>query len=125
MARILVAEDDDAVRAFVSRALMIDGHEIETAEDGAAALDVLKEDEHFDMLLSDVKMPVMDGIALALNVARDHPHIPILLMTGYADQRERANGMEEIIKDVVQKPFTLAQIRGAVADVLADQKNAA
>ena len=81
MARLLIAEDDEAVRAFVSRALMIDGHDVVTAEDGANALDILAEDNKFDLLLSDIKMPVMDGIALALNVARDHDHLPILLMT--------------------------------------------
>ncbi|MEP3232457.1 MAG: response regulator [Hyphomicrobiales bacterium] len=118
MARLLIAEDDEAVRAFVSRALMIDGHEVVTAEDGANALDVLAEDSKFDLLLSDIKMPVMDGIALALNVARDHDHLPILLMTGYADQRERADGLEKIVIDVVQKPFSLADIREAVKKAL-------
>ncbi|MEM8794537.1 MAG: response regulator [Pseudomonadota bacterium] len=114
MTKILIAEDDESVRAFVSRALMIDGHTVTTAEDGSEALDVLSEDSDFDLLLSDIKMPVMDGIALALNVARDHPDVPILLMTGYADQRERADGLEQIVVDVVQKPFSLADIRAAV-----------
>ena len=118
MARLLIAEDDEAVRAFVSRALMIDGHDVTTAEDGANALDVLAEDNKFDLLLSDIKMPVMDGIALALNVARDHDHLPILLMTGYADQRERADGLDKIVIDVVQKPFSLAEIREAVKQAL-------
>ena len=118
MARLLIAEDDEAVRAFVSRALMIDGHDVTTAEDGADALDMLAEDNKFDLLLSDIKMPVMDGIALALNVARDHNHLPILLMTGYADQRERADGLEKIVIDVVQKPFSLADIREAVKNAL-------
>jgi len=114
MARLLIAEDDEAVRAFVSRALMIDGHEVVTAEDGAEALDILAEDSDFELLLSDIKMPVMDGITLALNVARDYDHVPILLMTGYADQRERADGLDKIVIDVVQKPFSLAEIREAV-----------
>ena len=118
MARILIAEDDEAVRTFVSRSLMIDGHEIITAEDGSDALGVLSHDDKFDILLSDIKMPVMDGIALTLNVARDHPHISILLMTGYADQRERADGLDEIVEDVVLKPFSLAQIREAVNDTI-------
>lgn len=123
MARILIAEDDEAVRAFVSRALELDGHNAKTAEDGAEALDVLAQDQDFDLLLSDIKMPVMDGIALALNARRDYPDIPILLMTGYADQRERANGLDQIVEDVVQKPFSLADIRTAVADVLTGKPN--
>lgn len=118
MARILLVEDDDAVRTFVSRALMIDNHDVITAENGADALGILNEDDRFDLLVSDIKMPVMDGIALALNVARDHPYLSILLMTGYADQRERADGLDKIVEDVVLKPFSLAQIREAVSDTL-------
>lgn len=125
MARILIAEDDEAVRTFVSRSLMIDGHEIITAEDGSDALGVLSHDDKFDILLSDIKMPVMDGIALTLNVARDHPHISILLMTGYADQRERADGLDAIVEDVVLKPFSLAQIREAVSDTIEKNSQAA
>lgn len=120
MAHILLTEDDDAVRAFVARALEMDGHSVTAACDGAEASEVLHErDGDFDLLLSDIKMPVMDGIALSLNVARDWPSLPILLMTGYADQRERAFGLDELVEDVVSKPFSLAEIRAAVGRVLA------
>jgi DNA-binding response OmpR family regulator len=63
-------------------------------------------------------MPVMDGIALALATARDHPAMTILLMTGYADQRERASGLNLLIHDVITKPFTLATIRAAIQEAL-------
>jgi CheY-like chemotaxis protein len=120
MARILLAEDDDSVRAFVRRALELDGHSVMAVEDGAIALETLEEDGGgFDLLVSDIKMPIMDGIALALNVARDKPNLPILLMTGYADQRERAHGLDQIVRDVVSKPFTLAEIRRVVSATLA------
>jgi len=120
MARILLAEDDDSVRAFVKRALELDGNAVVAVEDGATALEVVGSDPGgFDLLVSDIKMPVMDGIALALNVARDKPDLPILLMTGYADQRERAHGLDQIVRDVVLKPFTLADIRRVVAHTLA------
>src|SRR3979411_374676 len=120
MARILIAEDEDAVRRLVARALLRDGHDVMTAIDGAAALDVLVH-EHgaFELLLTDIRMPLMDGIALALATARDHPDITILLMTGYADQRERASGLNTLIHDVITKPFTLATIRAAVTTALA------
>ena len=61
----------------------------------------------------------MDGIALALATARDYPQVTILLMTAYADQRERASNLEALIHDVILKPFTLAEIKAAVADALA------
>ena len=119
MARILLAEDDEALRALCARALRMDGHEIATACDGAEALDVIvRDDASFDLLLTDIRMPIMDGIALALTVARDFPAVTILLMTGYADQRERANGLDALIHDVITKPFTLAALRAAVREAL-------
>ena len=79
------------MRSLVARAIAMDGHETVTAEDGAEALDILtREHGAFDLLLTDIQMPVMDGIALALSAARDFPDLVILLMTGYAAQRERA-----------------------------------
>ncbi|WP_441278553.1 response regulator [Tardiphaga sp. 172_B4_N1_3] len=120
MARILIADDEESMRLLVGRAIAMDGHEIVTAEDGAEALEILTEQSGaFDLLLTDIKMPVMDGIALALSVARDFPELTILLMTGYADQRERATGLNAIVHDVVTKPFSVADIRTAVADALA------
>jgi two-component system, cell cycle response regulator CpdR len=61
----------------------------------------------------------MDGIALALAAARDFPELTILLMTGYADQRERAHGLDALVHDVLAKPFSLAMLRGAVNGALA------
>ncbi|WP_026790726.1 response regulator [Pleomorphomonas oryzae] len=119
MARILLTEDDESVRTFVKRALELDGHEIIEAEDGGIALEILLERQgSFDLLLSDIMMPVMDGIALALAAARDFPALPILLMTGFADQRERAFGLDTLVSDVISKPFTLAEIRAAVDQAL-------
>jgi two-component system cell cycle response regulator CpdR len=120
MARILIAEDEEGIRSLVARALAQDGHEVLTANDGAEALDLLvRERGDFALLLTDIRMPVMDGIALALAAARDHPAVAILLMTGYADQRERAHGLEALIHDVITKPFSLASIRTAVNQALA------
>ncbi len=96
------------------------GHEVMTACDGSEALDLLKrQDGRFDLLLTDIRMPIMDGIALALAAARDFPELVILLMTGYADQRERAHGLDALIHDVIAKPFTLSVLRGAVDEALA------
>lgn len=120
MARILIADDEESMRLLVGRAIAMDGHDITTAEDGAEALDILVRDEgSYDLLLTDIKMPIMDGIALALAAARDFPKLTILLMTGFADQRERASGLDAIVHDVVTKPFAVADIRTAVADALA------
>ena len=119
MARILIAEDEEGLRTLVARALSMDGHAVMTANDGAEALDVLaREQGAFELLLTDIRMPVMDGIALALAAARDHPQVAILLMTGFADQRERAYGLDTLIHNVITKPFSLTTIRTAVNEAL-------
>ena len=111
------------MRQLVARAIAMDGHETVTAQDGAEALEILtREDGAFDLLLTDIQMPIMDGIALALSAARDFPGLTILLMTGFADQRERASNLNALVHDVVTKPFSVADIRTAVADVLAAKK---
>jgi two-component system, cell cycle response regulator CpdR len=120
MARILVAEDEAALRGQIVRALMADGHDTVAAADGGEALDVLvRENGRFDLLLTDIKMPVMDGIALALVAARDYPDLIIVLMTGFADQRERASGLDALIHDVLTKPFAVADLQHAIREALA------
>ena len=119
--RILLTEDDEAVRTFVGRALELDGHDVDTACDGMEALELLESnDGGYDLLVSDVKMPMMDGIALAHSAAERWPGMRILLMTGFADQRERADDLSKVIRDVVTKPFTLQEIREAVSDAAGD-----
>lgn len=119
MARILVAEDDPSVRAFVVSALTMKGHEVVAEEDGGLAAETVDSEEgRFDLLLSDIKMPIMDGIGLALHVAAKYPDITIVLMTGFADQRERAHGLEALIYDVITKPFSLADLIQKVDDAL-------
>lgn len=114
MAKILITEDEDSLRRFVTRALRLDGHETHEAADGAEGLEKLLEGD-FDLLLSDIRMPVMDGIELAYRASKACPGTKILLMTGYAEQRERADDLMLKIVDVVQKPFALPEIRNAVA----------
>lgn len=124
MARILVAEDDQAVQSFVARALAHRGHTVTAVDDGLQALEALQEAEPgeaagFDLLITDIVMPGMDGIALALKVARDHPQLPILMMTGYSAERQRAHNLQELICRVITKPFNLEQICKAAEEVLA------
>ena len=123
MARVLIADDEESMRMLVARAIAMDGHSTVTAQDGAEALEILTRDNGaFDLLLTDIQMPVMDGIALALSAARDFPGLTILLMTGFADQRERASNLNALVHDVVTTPFSVADIRTAVADALAAKK---
>jgi two-component system, cell cycle response regulator CpdR len=89
-------------------------------EDGGLAAETMDaENGRFDLMLSDIKMPIMDGIALSLHVAAKFPDIIIVLMTGFADQRERAHGLDALIYDVIVKPFTLAELLSKIDDALA------
>ena len=121
--QILLVDDDVALLQALPQALSlrIDGIRVDTCDSALEALKLIQEYE-YDAIVSDIKMPGMDGIALALAVARDFPHIPILLMTGYADQRERTAGLESLICGVVSKPFSVAEIRAAVASALAQHR---
>ena len=125
MAKILLVDDEEPVRGFLKRGLELDGHNVTTATDGSDALDRLSEaGGAFDLVLTDIRMPIMDGIALALAAKRDFPSLPILLMTGYADQRERAKNLDVIVEDVLTKPFSLAEARAAVTRVLEARSSA-
>lgn len=118
MARILLAEDEAAVREFVRRALTHSGHHVTAVEDGLAALDAGGRGE-FDLLLTDIVMPGLDGIALARKIAASYPDMPILLMSGYAAERQRAHKLDELVYKVISKPFTLREICAIVAETLA------
>ena len=117
MARILIAEDDAAVRSFVLRALSHRGYEVTGVCDGVEALEVLKSQD-YELLITDIVMPGLDGIALSLKVALERPELPILLMTGYAAERQRAHNLDELICQVVTKPFTLQEICDAAEEAL-------
>ena len=120
MARILLVDDEEPVRGFLKRGLELDGHAVTTAIDGGDGLDQLTLARGaFDLLLTDIKMPVMDGIALALAAKRDYPDLVILIMTGFADQRERAKNLQDVVVDVLTKPFSLTDLRATVTRVLA------
>lgn len=119
MARILLVDDEEPIRGLLKRGLEADGHAVTTAVDGADALDRFSEaQDAFDLLLTDIRMPMMDGIALALEAKARAPGVAVLLMTGFADQRERAEALHGVVADVLTKPFSLPDLRAKVASAL-------
>jgi two-component system cell cycle response regulator CpdR len=114
MASILVAEDDQAVRDFVSRALAYYGHSVTTVADGSAALAALAE-RQYDLMLTDIVMPGMDGITLATQATKDNPDMSVLMMTGFASEGQRAH---QQVDRVISKPFSLKEICTAVEEAL-------
>jgi two-component system, cell cycle response regulator CpdR len=109
MPRILLAEDDDQLRLFLSRGLQRAGHIVDAVGDGAAALQ-LAEKENFDLLLADVVMPGLDGIELARQVGTLQPGIRIMFITGFAAVVMREEGLTPNRPRVLAKPFHLRHL---------------
>ena len=111
MPRILLAEDDDSLRGFLTRALERAGFEVTACADGEAAAAVI--DEPWDLLLTDIVMPGMNGLALAAQVHHFMPSIRVIFMSGFVeDYRVELSGSV-----CLSKPFSiallLATVRGA------------
>jgi CheY-like chemotaxis protein len=118
MARVLIADDEPAERRILGTWLEAKGHAVRTVADGAAALDALAA-EPFDVVIADILMPVMDGIALALAAARDHPGVKLVLVTAHETELARARNLEALVAHVVAKPFRLAHMSDLVETLTA------
>ncbi len=110
---ILLVEDEDMVRAVAERALTRQGYQVVTASNGEEALDVLKTDTKIDLLLSDVVMPVMDGPTMVKQAREHFPDMPILFMSGYAEEQLR-NSISIQNVAFLPKPFSVQQLAEAV-----------
>lgn len=115
---ILVADDEPAVRQFVERALNYAGFAVTVVANGNAALEELSK-RAYHLLLTDIVMPDLDGIALALKASKDFPTMKILMMSGYANQRQRAHNLDCLAHEVISKPFSLEEITKRVEAALA------
>lgn len=104
MVKILVAEDDKALNEFVCGMLVNNGFEAVACADGGQALGQL-EKQSFDMVISDIMMPVLDGFALAESIRKSDKHMPILFMTALDDKPSKQRGFNAGIDDYVVKPF--------------------
>ena len=115
---ILLVEDEDMVRAIAERALTRQGYTVLAADHGEAALELLEHAERPSLIVSDVMMPVMDGPALARAVRARYPDIPILFMSGYAEEQlRRSIDLDNVA--FLPKPFSVQQLAEAARDVLA------
>jgi len=122
-ANILLVEDEDMVRAVAERALTRQGYTVVTASEGEEALTLLalqeEKEEQFDIIVSDVVMPNMDGPTMAKHVRKNYPDLPILFMSGYAEEQLRKSiDLDKV--NFLPKPFSVAQIAEAVGETLAE-----
>jgi len=116
--RILLVEDEDMVRAVAERALTRQGYVVTTASDGEEGLEKIREGGSFDMVVSDVVMPNMDGPAMARQLRQIVPDLPVLFMSGYAEEQLR-NDIDFENMHFIAKPFSVQQIARKVAEVMA------
>ena len=119
MARILLADDDKGSLDLVRRALEMDGHSVTTADDGNEALARIEGGGRFDVLVTDVQMPGLDGIGLAGKAIGLAPGLRVIMMSGYPDILESARGLGARALRLIPKPFSIDQIRAEVRAVLA------
>lgn len=121
MSRILLADDDAALRGLVERTLAGDGHEVVSVEDGNDALRALSL-RAFDLVVSDLDMPGLDGMALAARITSEisakWADVKILLISGLGEELHRAAGFPPKRVSTLQKPFSLDQIRERVRALL-------
>ncbi len=114
---ILLVEDEDMVRAIAERALTRQGYSVLAAANGEAALELLADRPHLDLLISDVVMPAMDGPTMAGHVREAYPELPILFMSGYAEEQlRRSIDIDHVA--FLPKPFSVQQLAAAARDVL-------
>jgi two-component system, cell cycle response regulator CpdR len=105
------------VREFIQRALATAGHTVTLTADGQQALDRLST-ETFDVLITDIVMPNVDGIALALKATSLHPDLRIVMISGYAQERMRAHNIDALVHRIIAKPFSIVEICDAVKDAM-------
>lgn len=119
-ARVLIVEDEDMVRAVAERALVRQGYVVETASDGEEALALFEEGKSYDIVVSDVVMPNMDGPAMARELRAKYGNLRLLFMSGYAEEQLRQSiNLDNV--SFLPKPFSVQQIAEAVRDALSSQ----
>jgi two-component system response regulator MprA len=116
--KILVVDDERAVRDSLRRALELEGYEIELAEDGVEALDALENGEEPDAVILDVLMPKMDGLEVCRRLRRTGSRLPVLMLTARVDVDDRVAGLDAGADDYVTKPFALEELLARVRALL-------
>jgi two-component system response regulator MprA len=116
-AKILIAEDDRAAREALARALSLEGYEVETVDDGEEALAAAKRFDP-DLLLLDVMMPVLDGLAVCRKLRADGNQLPVLILTARTETSDRVVGLDAGADDYMPKPYDLEELLARIRALL-------
>ena len=115
---VLVVDDEELILTLLDQVLEADGYRVRTAQSATRALELMKE-EPADLVVSDIRMPGMDGLALSLQVRQDYPATRIILITGYLSDHSQGSAEEIGVEEILKKPFKTADFLQAVGRVAA------
>lgn len=118
MGRILIADDDQFTREMVQRALETDGHDVTAVEDGGEALSAFDAGPGFDLVVTDVEMPNVNGLAVVEALLAKNADQKIIIMSGIADELSRARALLGPTVRIITKPVTLEKMRGEATELL-------
>ena len=121
MAKILIVDDDPKILIVIQRLLEAKGHECVTAENGVKALELVKGDV-FNLIITDMRMPNMDGLTLLRKLKKDEPFIPVILITAYASNETAIESVKRGVFDYVVKPFQTKDLLATVERALDTDK---
>ncbi|CUT04960.1 Response regulator receiver domain-containing protein [Candidatus Kryptobacter tengchongensis] len=107
--RVLVVDDEEALRYLLSSELAAEGYEVETAGDGDEAIEAIKQKD-YDVVLLDIKMPRVDGFEVLRFIKQNKPEIKVIMLTAYADVKNAIEALKLGASDFVSKPYDLEDI---------------
>ncbi len=119
--RVLVADDEESIRETLSRTLVLAEYSVETVADGPSAVECLRA-EAFDLLIADLSMPGLDGLAVVREARRLHPRIAVVIITGYPTEASAIEAINLGVSGYLTKPFRLAKVLAVVAHALGDEE---
>ena len=117
--RVLVVDDEDALRTVLGNELSGEGYEVDTASDGDEAISMIQ-NKKFDLLLLDIKMPKVDGFEVLKFVKKNFPPVKVIMLTGFADLKNAIESKKLGAEDFVSKPYDLVDLLTTIERVLSE-----